>query len=327
MQNAVEWAGLFREARGVASRKAIDMQSVLLYNTLRKGCGCVRIEQIANIKGGQDGAIYGSELFRLDTNGECCVYDLAALKDGTCDELKPIAQFTLDRADSIVPHSNAVCFGCEFFDEQDDYPLLYSNIYNNYHQSEDPMLGVCLVYRICRTGNGFSSTLVQMIRIGFCEDAGLWKASEAGHGVRPYGNFVIDQDTRSYWAFVMRNEALGTRYFRFDLPSVHSGEMDEKLKIRSVVLEAEDIRTHFDCGHHYYIQGATLHEGKIYSTEGFHNDLVNRPAIRRIDLATKQEEFFDIIGMGLIEEPEFIDFYNGVCLYGDANGKLYRVEF
>lgn len=287
----------------------------------------MKIKKIAKIVGGQDGAIYGPELFRLNTHGDCCVYDISDLSKDVYEELEPIASFKLDRAGEIVPHSNAVCFGCEFFDENDEYPLLYSNIYNNYAKNDDKMMGVCLVYRIRRIGHEFRSTLVQMIEIGFCEDIELWKAFPDRHGPRPYGNFLVDKDTHSYWAFVMRNETLGTRYFRFDLPSVHSGTQDDRFGVKKVVLDKSDAEEYFDCSYHYYIQGGTVYGGKIYSTEGFRNDMVNRPKIRKIDLFSKQEESFDIMDLGFIDEPEFIDFYNGECLYGDADGNLYCVEF
>jgi len=287
----------------------------------------MKIEKIAVIKGGQDGAIYGSELFRFDARGNCRVYDLSALKNNDVTSLEETASFRLDRCEELAPHSNAVCFGCEFYDRGDEYPLLYTNIYNNYARNEDKLTGVCLVYRIFREGEGFGSQLVQMIEIGFTEDSDLWKAYPDRHGVRPYGNFLVDTDTRSYWGFVMRNEELGTRYFRFDLPSVHQGETDARYGIKRVVLAKEDIREYFDCGYHHYIQGAILRDGKIYSTEGFTNDERERPAIRIIDLGKGAERYFDIMSIGYPDEAEFIDFYKGQCLYGDAHGALYRVEF
>ena len=287
----------------------------------------MEIKQIGNIIGGQDGAIYGSELFRLDTKGNCTVYDLNGLKNSEDCRLKAKSEFKLDRAEEIVPHSNSVCFGSEFYKDGDEYPLLYSNIYNNYAAAENKRLGVCLVYRIQKISDRFKSTLVQIIEVGFCEDVNLWKAYDRKHGVRPYGNFVVDNDTKSYWAFVMRNEESGTRYFRFDLPKAGDGETDCALGVKKVVLGKEDIKEFFDCDYHRYIQGAVLHKGKIYSTEGFCNDAVNRPAIRVIDLATRNEEYYDITETGLADEPEFIDFYNGKCLYSDAHGNLYTVEF
>ena len=287
----------------------------------------MNIIQVGKIIGCQDGAIYGSELFRFNHLGECSVYDIAELKEESRKELAPIASFKLDRADILSPHSNAVCFGCEFYDEKDKYPLLYTNVYNNYAKKEDRMIGVCLVYRIQRENNEFKSTLVQMIEIGFCEDFELWKAYPDKHGERPYGNFVVDKETRSYWAFVMRSENSGTRYFRFDLPSVHEGNDDVRFNVKRVVLDRSDIREYFDCEFHRFIQGAILHKSKIYSTEGFTNDTLNRPAIRVIDLASKKETYFDITELGLIDEPEFIDFYNDKCLYSDYHVNLYIVEF
>ena len=108
----------------------------------------MKIEKIAKIVGGQDGAIYGSELFRFNTKGECWVYNLEELKSDSEQELKAFSQFALDKKEQIVPHSNSVCFGSEFYEDGDEYPLLYTNVYNNYAKAEDKMIGVCLVYRI-----------------------------------------------------------------------------------------------------------------------------------------------------------------------------------
>ena len=287
----------------------------------------MKIRQVAKISNGQDGAIYGTELFRFGSGGGCSVYSMVEAEKGNGEELTTIARFKLDKYDIIVPHSNSVCFGSEFYDKDDRYPLLYTNIYNNYKKEEDKKIGICLVYRIQRTGNEFKSTLVQSIEIGFCEDSKLWKAYPDKHGVRPYGNFVVDVENGSIWAFVMRNEALGSRYFRFNLPSVHDGETDEQLNIKKVVLKPSDIQECFDSEYHRYMQGAILNKGKIYSTEGFSNNPANIPAIRIIDLATKQEQYFDITKQGLENEPEFIDFYNDKCYYSDLQGNLYTVEF
>jgi hypothetical protein len=285
------------------------------------------IKLIGKIKCGQDGAIYNSELFRFDNRGNCTVYNLSSLNENEFCELKPIAEFTLDRADVLAPHSNAVCFGCEFYEEGDEYPLLYTNIYNNYAKEEDRLIGVCCVYRIQRIGTELKSTLVQLIEIGFCEDPSLWKAHPDGHSIRPYGNFVIDTSRRMYHGFVMRSESLGTRYFSFDLPSVTDGETDARFNVKKVILKDADIREYFDCEYHRFIQGAIVHDEKIYSTEGFHNDEINRPAIRIIDLRTKKEQYFDIMSLGFIDEPEFIDFYENTCLYSDYDGNLYTVDF
>ena len=287
----------------------------------------MKIKKIAQIRGCQDGAIWGSELFRFDHHGHCAVYELSEIKKDEVATLTPKGEFTLDRAEVLVPHSNAVCFGTELYEEGDTYPLLYSNVYNNYAKQEEKYMGICCVYRLQRDGEGYKTTLVQLIEIGFCEKYPLWKAYEDKHGARPYGNFVIDRQNAAYYAFVMQNEERGTRYFKFDLPSVKAGEYDSSLGVKRLTLTEADIREYFDCSFCRYIQGATVHEGRIYSTEGFTNNEVYRPAMRIIDLAKKEERYIDIMREGFKEEPEMIDFYRGTCYYSDAYGNLYTVEF
>lgn len=285
----------------------------------------MNIRKVARIKGNQDGAIFGHELFRFNTKGRCAVYDLRAL-GGAESEIAPTAVFYLDRTPSLAPHSNAVFFGKDYYEEGDEFPLLYSNVYNNYKNAEDPMMGVCFAYRLVRVASGFETQLVQILRVGFVEDASLWRASEQGHGVRPYGNFVMDNERGALWAFTMRDEQTGTRFFRFDAPSPHDGELGAD-GVRRVVLDASDIREYFDMPYYRFIQGAILHNGKIYSTEGFQDDMVNRPAIRVVDLASRTEIYCDLIAHGMMEEAEMIDFYQGECYYSDADGNLYILEF
>lgn len=286
------------------------------------------IKQIAKISNGQDGAIYNNHLFRFDTRGNCQVYDLLDIEKDTVKKLEPIGSFILDKAELIVPHSNSVCWGTEFYAPNDEYPLLYSNIYNNYAKADDKLIGVCCVYRVERAGKDFKTTLVQLIEIGFTDDHTLWKAFPDRDGVRPYGNFVIDCEAGYYYAFVMRNETLGTRYFKFKIPSLSDGEADPIYGVKRVVLTPEDICDSFDCPYHRYVQGAIAHGKYIYSTEGFHNDQINRPAIRIIDLDKKmQERYIDLLDAGYQCEPEMIDFYNGTCYYSDVAGNLYSIEF
>ncbi len=285
------------------------------------------IRQVAKIEEGQDGAIWNNELFRFNGLGECLVYDLLDIEADPVKEVRPFARFRLDKADLIAPHSNAVSFGNAFFDPNDEYPLLYSNVYNNYANDEHKLIGVCCVYRVQRTDRSFQTTLVQLIEIGFVDDPLLWKAYPDRDGVRPYGNFVIDRQGGYYYAFVMRNETLGTRYFKFKIPSLCDGEIDPIYGVKRVVLTSEDVLEAFDCPYHRFVQGAIVHNHCIYSTEGF-EDEINRPAIRVIDLLKKnQKQYVDLWEKGYRVEPEMIDFYHGKCYYSDAYGNLYTVDF
>ena len=285
----------------------------------------MKIQKIGKISGGQDGAIYNGILFRFNHLGNgTATYLKDVRKDG---ETAPFATFALDKRELITPHSNAVFFGTEFFAEGDEFPLLYSNIYNNYCDKEEPLIGVCLVYRLVREGESFQTTLVQMIEIGFKENATLWKAYPDRHGVRPYGNFVIDKKTNGYYAYVMRSPEDGTRYFKFAIPAKDAGEIDPTYGVRRLVLTEEDILDYFDVPHHFYIQGGIAHEGKIYSTEGSAYSEENRPVIRVIDLEKQtQTDHADLMKMGYNEEPEMIDFSDGICYYSDAHGHLYTIK-
>ena len=278
----------------------------------------MEIKKIGQITPGQDGAIYNGYLFRFDARGNGTVYRTKEVSDDSV----PVAQFTLDKAALLVPHSNSVAFGSARYGEDDEFPLLYSNIYNNYAKSDNKMKGVTCVYRLQRNENTFTTTLVQLIEIGFVEDA-LWR-SENGNDVRPYGNFVVDRENALLYAFTMRDEKKNTRYFSFHLPDVHSGEYDSAFAVKRVILKKEDVIDFFDCEYHRYIQGACLHNGIIYSLEGFSNNKNNPPAIRLIDpYENKQKKVYYFSDFDLTIEPEFIDFENDNCYYADNHGNLY----
>ena len=213
----------------------------------------MNIRRIAKINGNQDGAIWNHHLFRFDSEGFCTVYDLAAIQHAPDGEAQKMASFRLEKTEQRKPHSNCVTFGREFYASDDEFPLLYTNIYNNYKSADDPLKGVCLVYRIKRKGTSFSSSLVQIIKIGFVEDSRYWKSKENQADVRPYGNFVVDADNGVLYAFTMRDESMTTRYFSFDLPKLSDGVFDNTIGARTLVLQIHDVKEYFDCPYHRYI--------------------------------------------------------------------------
>jgi len=169
---------------------------------------------------------------------------------------------------------------------------------------------------------------VQMIEIGFTEDESLWKSVGEKEDVRPFGNFTIDRERSILYAFTMRDNTNSTRYFSFKLPQVSEGELNEKYNVKKVILNKEDIISYFDCDYHHYIQGATCHEGIIYSLEGFTDSLDNPPTLRVIDTKSKKEVAFKYFSeLGTSVEPEMIDFSEDTCYYTDHNGNVYKVTF
>lgn len=288
----------------------------------------MKVNQIGTIARGQDGDIWGDFLFRFEANGLCHVYEFARAdyRLGGEEPLPEIASFYLDRADVIVPHSNAVMFGREYYCEGDEFPLLYSNIYNNYAKAAEPLKGVCCVYRIWREGTAFFSQLVQILRIGFTEEA-LWCSPDGQTDVRPYGNFVIDRERELLYAFTMQDAANRTRYISFRLPAGREGTMDGTWQVPVVTLQASDILEQFDCPYHRFLQGACMERGRIYSLEGFTDSAENPPVLRVIGPAEKQQlAYLPFAAHGLSREPEWIAFADGVGYYADNRGNLYRLD-
>jgi len=289
----------------------------------------MEVQKIATIAEGQDGAVYGDFLFRFDAAGLVRVYEMEQLCNSDPAVPAPeYASFRLDRCEEICPHSNSVQFSSRRFCESDEFPLLYTNIYNNYSKAPDPLIGVCCVYRLQRSGTHFTSTLLQLIRIGFTDDPNLWCSDTATADVRPYGNFLPDPEQDRYYAFVMRDADCSTRYFAFNLPDIREGLWEEEKQIRVVTLHPEEILDRFSCEYHHYLQGCCVHEGRIYSLEGFAANSKELPVLRVINPKEGlQEQVWDLSEYGMPHEPELIDFYDGNCYYSDCHGNLYRLVF
>ena len=86
----------------------------------------MQIKHIMNIKSGQDGAIFKDFIFRFEADGKGFVYSIKGFFEqvGEPVMLEPIAEIELDKRDLIIPHSNSVVFGNEYYEEGDEFPLL-----------------------------------------------------------------------------------------------------------------------------------------------------------------------------------------------------------
>ncbi len=279
----------------------------------------VLFRQTFSVKGGQDGSIFGDYLFRFDARGRGIVY---SMKNG-----EKLADFTLDKSDILCMHSNAVDFSPHRYDTSDDFPLLYTNIYNNYSKGKatDRKCGVCGVYRILRQEGVFTSQLVQVVRIGFTDDP-VWR-SENLSDVRPYGNFVVDSDENRLVAFTMRDEDRHTRFFSFSLPHISEGVLSDEYGVPVVNLAKSDILDCFNGDYSNYIQGACCRGGKIYSTEGFSEPTI--PAcIQVFDIRAKRTHArISLFHYSMTIEPEFAAFSGDILYYSDAHGNMWEITF
>lgn len=287
-------------------------------------------KKIGNICHGQDGCIWENTIFRFGGDGICRVYDLndlAPTEDGTA---KMLTTFKLDRADELCPHSNAVCFGAEKYAEEDEFPLLYTNLYNAYDRQEDEMWGVCCVYRLIRDGNGFNTTLLQIIEVGFAHDSELWCSRKPGQGrdTRPFGNFTVDAENGKLYGFVMRDTPHKTRFFEFALPKLSDGTPDEKYGVNRVILTPDHILAKFDCDYSNYLQGVCMHQGLIYSIEGGSKSIYNPATLMIVDpVRQRQIARISLIYYGMEFEPEFIYSIGDRCIYIDNMGNVFELFF
>jgi len=272
---------------------------------------------------GQDGAIYGDFLFRFHANGSCRVFSI--------EEKREVGTFMLDKTELLKPHCNTVCFGAERFCADDEYPLLYCNIYNNYAREEDRREGICCVYRLTRSGTAFASALVQVIRVGFVEDRALWKSMPGQGDIRPYGNFVPDAGNKLLHAYVLRDAEHVTRFFTFSLPALADGEYCAEYGVNVVTLNREDILATFDCDYTDYIQGGCCYDGKLFNIAGGtlkSPTFPHPPRMQIVDMdARKQLALISLADFGLVIEPEMIDFGGDTLYYMDGSGTVCKVEF
>ncbi len=272
-------------------------------------------KKLGDIPSGQDGAIWAGFLFRFDEAGHCRVVSFPGLD--------AVSEFDLDALSFLTPHCNSVCFG-GFYEETDEFPLLYANVYNAYQKDADRQEGTCCVYRLMRSGSSFRTKLLQVIRIGFVNEPGLWR-SESSSDIRPYGNFVADAEGSTLYVFTMIDDIRKTRIFAFDLPGIpRRASVDTPHR---VVLGTQDIRSRFDIPYTNFMQGAAFYKGMLLSTEGGNHDPKNPAALWLVDVRHQEEiSHIDLVSYSLGTEPEFIDVYNGSLYFSDCYGSLYQLS-
>lgn len=276
------------------------------------------LEPYATFGNTQDGSVYGDYIFRFNASGLGMIHDMSTLRY--------VNTLALDSVmlNYFKPHSNCTSFGCTYYEEGDEFPLFYSNAYNNYDVKIDRLLGTVGVYRITREDRRFTARLVQVIRIGFASDKNLWM-SGIGADKSPYGNMVVDTENGKLWFFVPRDTNKTTRFFCFDIPTADAGEFSETFGVNLVTLREEDILDMFDVPYSNYLQGACYHDGKIYSTEGMGTGVAPN-GVRIIDLNNRIEDsFVDFFATKYWKEAEFIDFWNEDCYFSDFTQQVYRL--
>lgn len=265
----------------------------------------------------QEGAIFDGKLFMLNHEELGGVFDM--------ESGEMIGDFICDRSDFLSVHSNSICFGTEYYDKNDKYPLMYICVYNNYEGQANQYEGHCGVYRITEDGSDFKGDLVQVIKIGFTEDLNMWKSRPNRGDICPYGNFIVDTDKNDFYAYVMRDATQTTRYYKFDLPKVSDGEYNSLFGCKTVTLNIADIKDQFDTEYSVYLQGADYVDGMILSSSGLGYGRDGGAILRLVDLESKKViKVFDAMSAGVYNEPEVIavDPDTKKVYYGSTDGQL-----
>lgn len=280
-------------------------------------------EELANLSafqrnGVQDGEAFGDRLFLFTDDGVCNVYD--------ANTAELVDSFLLGSREYITPHVNSASFSDRYYAPGDEYPLLYTSVYNNLTPQNTQILGFCCVYRITETDGRFASELVQLIWVSFVGDRELWMSPQSNE--RPYGNFVVDTEQDMLYAFVPRDDSQTTRFFGFALPDPNAGNDSSTYGCKLLYLNAEDILRRFDVGYFSSPQGCTYGNGKIYSVEGFGSVNTVPPFLRVVDVQTGTLELSVNLGqLGLDREPETVTFRDGELLFLATDMLLRRLWF
>ena len=256
---------------------------------------------------------------------------LDGLVIGTGQWIAAGTEITEDMILSVDPAIDNIAL-VAFSNENPEYSItysgdilhVYSNVYNSYASAEDKHIGECCVYEVGGAGKIWSNSLAQVIRIGFIGNLDYWPAATEA---RPYGNFVVDKENGWLYAFVMYSSKKLTYWYKFDLPEISEGVWNESYQCPVITLMAEDILDSWTTPLQNYVQGACVHNGLIWSTEGFTaTSGTNVARMRVIDPARKtQIAVFNFYSDADPVEPEFIDFCNGKCYYGSVR-QMYLLE-
>lgn len=280
-------------------------------------------EELANLSafqksGLQDGEVFGDRLFLFTDAGVCNVYD--------ADTAVLVDSFLMGGREYITPHVNSASFSDQYYAPGDEYPLLYTSVYNNLTPQNTQILGFCCVYRITETDGRFASELVQLIWVSFVGDRELWMSPQSNE--RPFGNFVVDTDRDMLYAFVPRDDSQTTRFFGFALPDPRAGNESSTYGCRLLYLNVADICHQFDVEYFSSPQGCTYGNGRIYSVEGFGSTNTVPPFLRVVDVESGTLELAVNLGqLGLDREPETVTFRDGELLYLATDMQLRRLLF
>lgn len=303
-------------------------------------------------------AIWGNELFVMQNNGVCKVYDLLA-KSPT-----PIAIFNLGSYNEGSPttdysnHCNTAMFGSKYYvdpdtDAENTIPLLYVRTGNAATADEDGYIARLAIENIVRSEtNGVVSYSAETLQTIIYNDyydgnktvsdynatygtsfvspsgfgAPMWLVDDATNSI-----YILSAKYRTTYGSVGQTDiypgynSVADNYYvitKFDLPELSEGDV--------VTLTPLDIKDQFTTEFAAFsTQGGTLYSNQIIYTFGFGQvSALNPNKILVFDLQDQRisEQLELSNSMFAFDEIEACVVYNGVLLVNTQGGYVYEIK-
>lgn len=213
----------------------------------------------------------------------------------------------LNGSGSILYHCNNTCFGTDYYDVNDFFPLLYIS-----QRARSDKRCFTEVFRIVANKSSkdseFSSFKLELVQTIYFPP--MSKSNSMGNV-----NTVIDRENKLLYTYSRNNSQNDTNYRQckiscFSIPDIHQSE---------VYLEDTDIRNSYMLNiSALYMQGACIEGDYLYIARGSKN--VGYIDINIIDLNTQKiVKQLDLLSKGYRWEPEGCFFYDGHLMISSGN--------
>ena len=259
---------------------------------------------------GQSGACYGDYLFVATANmKDIKMYNLRTKSLVYTFDTIGFADFLKDSPS--VYHCNQACFGPDFYQEGDPFPLLYISQRNNVD-------GRCFyqVFRIILPeliGDEYESFSLEQVQTIYLPVMTIKNA--LGNA-----NLAIDGDNRLMYTYSRNNKTTDFNYGQckisvFSLPSVYESK---------VVYESMDILDSYYLGcNAINMQGGVIHNNKLYIGQGYKS--CGYIKLRIVDLENKKlEKTIDLLNAGFVAEPEGLYVYDDRLMMSVNGPNIYE---
>jgi len=253
----------------------------------------------------QSAAVYNDYLFIVPIfRWKIYMYSLKE-KDLLCS-CEMTAMTELGASGGDIYHCNQTCFGSDYYDANDPFPLLYIS-----QRARSDKRCFTEVFRIIANRSNqdseFSSFKLELVQTIYFPP--MSESNSMGNV-----NTVIDRESKLLYTY-SRNRQYDTNYRQckiscFSIPDIYKSE---------VYLEDTDIINSYMLNiSAYYMQGACIEGHNLYIARG--STSVGYIDVNIIDLNTRKNvKQLDLLGKGYTWEPEGCFSYNGQLMISSSS--------